>query len=130
MAKEGRKGDGGEGEERMGERGMEGRPSALLTLYSRRSGPLGSGSGPQKSRGAHAFRHSQLDLVKDESHWRIRGTNGIVNWSGQDLNLGFSVVPLRAFPMVVVPAVLDGTGRAGDGARFGISAAIGYDLRR
>ena len=60
----------------------------------------------------------------------LRSTNAIVNWSGQDLNVGLSVVPHSRFPVMVTPAVLDVTGRAGDGARFGISAAIGYDLRR
>jgi len=56
--------------------------------------------------------------------------NGLVNWSGQDLNLGLSIVPHRALPLVLTPAVLDVTGRAGDGARFAVSASIGADLRR
>jgi hypothetical protein len=73
-------------------------------------------------RGTSAFGSVGLRL--------LRSTNGIVNWSGQDLNLGLSIVPLRAFPVVVTPAVLDVTGRAGDGARFAVSASIGYNARR
>lgn len=59
-----------------------------------------------------------------------RSTNAIVNWSGQDLNAGLSIVPHPRLPIVVTPAVLDLTGRAGDGARFAVSAAVGYDFRR
>ena len=59
-----------------------------------------------------------------------RVANGVVNWSGQDLNLGLSVAPHRAWPVVVTPALLDVTGRAGDGARFAVSASVGYNARR
>jgi hypothetical protein len=60
----------------------------------------------------------------------VRSTNAVVNWSGQDLNAGLSIVPHPRLPVVITPAVLDLTGRAGDGARFAVSAALGYDFRR
>jgi hypothetical protein len=60
----------------------------------------------------------------------LRPVNGLVNWSGQDLNLGLSVVPHRALPLVLTPAVLDVTGRAGDGARLAVGVSVGGDLRR
>ena len=60
----------------------------------------------------------------------LRPVNGLVNWTGQDLALGLSIVPLRALPVVVTPAVLDVTGRAGDGARLGVSVSAGVNLRR
>ena len=60
----------------------------------------------------------------------LRPVNGLVNWTGQDLNLGLSIVPLRALPVVVTPAVLDVTGRAGDGARIATSVSAGVNLRR
>jgi hypothetical protein len=53
--------------------------------------------------------------------------NALVNWTGQDLNLGLSIVPHRALPVVLTPALLDVTGRAGDGARIGVSASLGYN---
>lgn len=59
-----------------------------------------------------------------------RSANAVVNWSGQDLNAGLSIVPHPRLPVVVTPALLDLTGRAGDGARFAVSAGVGYDFRR
>jgi hypothetical protein len=60
----------------------------------------------------------------------LRPVNGLVNWSGQDLNLGLSVTPHRALPVALTGAVLDVTGRAGDGARGAVGATLGVDLRR
>jgi hypothetical protein len=37
----------------------------------------------------------------------------IVDWPGQDLDFGFSIVPFRKFPIVLTPAVVDITGTAG-----------------
>ena len=52
----------------------------------------------------------------------------IADWTGQDLNLGASIVPFRNLPLVITPAVADVTGNAGDGARFilGVGYAISY----
>jgi len=37
----------------------------------------------------------------------------IVDWPGQDLNVGVSVVPFKNFPLVLTPAIVDVTGQAG-----------------
>src|ERR1035437_336433 len=37
----------------------------------------------------------------------------IVDWPGQDLNIGLSIVPIKDFPIVITPAVVDITGQAG-----------------
>jgi hypothetical protein len=37
----------------------------------------------------------------------------IVDWPGQDLNVGLSIVPFKNFPIVLTPAVADITGSAG-----------------
>ncbi|WP_250123652.1 S-layer homology domain-containing protein [Chroococcidiopsis sp. CCMEE 29] len=50
----------------------------------------------------------------------------IADWTGQDLNLGASIVPFRNIPLTITPAVADVTNNAGDGARFVLS--IGYGL--
>ena len=42
----------------------------------------------------------------------------VTEWSGQDLTIGVPLVPFRNLPVVIVPAVTDITGSAGDGARF------------
>ncbi|GAB4537803.1 MAG: hypothetical protein Tsb0014_26950 [Pleurocapsa sp.] len=48
----------------------------------------------------------------------------VTEWTGQDLTIGVPFVPFRNLPMVVVPAVTDITGSAGDGARFIVG--LGY----
>jgi hypothetical protein len=49
----------------------------------------------------------------------------VADWTGQDLNLGVSLAPFPALPLVVTPALADLTGRAGDGARFTVGAGFG-----
>jgi len=56
--------------------------------------------------------------------------HAIANWTGQDLSLGLSITPIPKLPIVITPALMDVTGRAGDGTRFSASAAIVYDFRR
>jgi hypothetical protein len=56
--------------------------------------------------------------------------NAVANWTGQDLALGLSVAPVRTWPLVVTPAVVDLTGRAGDGARFTVSAGLHHTFGR
>jgi hypothetical protein len=51
----------------------------------------------------------------------------IADWTGQDLMVGTSFVPLRRIPLVFTPGVADLVHRAGDGARFVLG--IGYGLR-
>lgn len=53
--------------------------------------------------------------------------SAIIDWTGQDLNLAVSTMPLgRRIPIIVTPGVADVWGYAGDGAR-GI-LAIGYNF--
>ena len=59
-----------------------------------------------------------------------RPVNAIANWTGQDLSLGLSIAPIRSIPFIITPALMDVTGRAGDGTRFSASATIIYDFRR
>jgi hypothetical protein len=37
----------------------------------------------------------------------------IVDWPGQDLDVGVSIVPFRDFPLIITPAIVDLTGSAG-----------------
>jgi hypothetical protein len=56
--------------------------------------------------------------------------NVVADWTGQDLNVGVSVTPIPRVPLVLTPALVDVTGRAGDTVRFSIGAALTYDFRR
>ncbi len=42
----------------------------------------------------------------------------VAEWSGQDLTIGTPIVLFRKLPLVIVPALTDITGTAGDGTRF------------
>lgn len=50
-------------------------------------------------------------------------------WTGQDLNLGASIVPFRDLPLVITPALNDITGNAGDGVRFTLGVGYGFSFR-
>lgn len=52
--------------------------------------------------------------------------NGIVEWTGQDLTLGMSIVPFKQVPLVFTPSFIDVTGSAGDGMRF--NASLVYSI--
>jgi hypothetical protein len=52
----------------------------------------------------------------------------ITEWSGQDLTIGISVVPFKNLPFVIVPAITDITGSAGDGARFILGAGYSFSF--
>jgi hypothetical protein len=47
------------------------------------------------------------------------------DWAGQDLALGLSVVPIKAFPIILTPAIADVTGQNGRSARFTLGFGIG-----
>jgi hypothetical protein len=52
----------------------------------------------------------------------------ITEWTGQDMTIGVSIVPFRNLPFVIVPAVTDVTGSAGDGARFILGAGYSFSF--
>lgn len=49
-------------------------------------------------------------------------------WTGQDLNVGASVVPFRNLPLVLTPTLSDVTETAGDGVRFTLGVGYGMSL--
>ncbi|MEL6232349.1 MAG: hypothetical protein AAFR24_20785 [Cyanobacteria bacterium J06627_3] len=53
--------------------------------------------------------------------------SAIVEWTGQDLAVGLSIVPFKDLPIVLLPAVRDITG-AGDGSRFVMGAGVSFEL--
>jgi hypothetical protein len=52
--------------------------------------------------------------------------NFITDWTGQDLNLGLTVVPFKKFPIALTPMVTEVLGLANSSARFVMAAGIGY----
>lgn len=49
----------------------------------------------------------------------------ITDYTGQDLNVGVSVVPYKKIPLVITPALVDLTGTASRTARFVVGAGFG-----
>ncbi len=50
------------------------------------------------------------------------------DWTGQDLNAGLSLVPIRNFPLVITPVFQDLTKEANDEVRFSISVGASYSF--
>jgi hypothetical protein len=84
--------------------------------------------------GGGRFR-SEDDVEDDRQTANVFGAIGVqllepvavtADWNGQDLFAGVSVAPLKHVPFVVTAGLADITGSAGDGARFIVSAALGF----
>ena len=58
----------------------------------------------------------------------IEPVSVIADWTGQDLTVGASIVPLRNLPIVITPALSDITGSAGDGTRFILGVGYSYSF--
>jgi hypothetical protein len=88
------------------------------------------------SAGAGTGRYrTEDDILNDQNSVGVFGSvavrvieqvNFITEWSGQDLSLGFSVLPFQRVPIVFTPLVTDVTGTAGDGPRFAFSVGLGF----
>jgi hypothetical protein len=111
--------------------------STVLPLRATPTAPLGAvvvsaGLGDDRFLSEKRFARGEegINVFGGLAVRLLSPVNGLANWSGQDLNLGLSVAPHRALPLVLTTAVLDVTGRAGDGARIAVGAGVGLDLRR
>ena len=83
---------------------------------------------------------SQSDLAAGKSGVNVFGSAGlrvaargsvVADWTGQDLDLGLSLVPLHKSPLVLSISAVDLTRRAGNGPRLVIGLGAGfrvYDL--
>lgn len=54
--------------------------------------------------------------------------SGFASWTGQNLNIGVSLVPFPDWPFVVTPVLLDVESKDGHGERLAVSAGIGWTL--
>lgn len=53
----------------------------------------------------------------------------VTEWTGQDLTIGVPLIPFRRLPLVIVPAVTDITGSAGDGTRFVVGLGYSFSFK-
>ncbi len=80
---------------------------------------------------------SEADVLADESSVGLfgsvalrltAGSSAIAEWTGQDLTIGMAIVPFPDQSFVIVPALSDLTGSAGDGVRFLFSASYSFSF--
>ena len=95
-------------------------------LFSTLTVNLGLGGGRFRSEDDVFDGDDSINVFGSAGLRVIEPISVIADWTGQDLNLGVSIVPFRNIPLTITPAIADVTSNAGDGARFVLS--IGYGL--
>lgn len=112
-------------------------PFAVATrIFQLREDPQAAFSAVSASVGVGGGRfRSEDDVANGRATANVFGALGVrvaeplslaADWNGQDLFAGVSVTPLRHVPLLVNAGFADITGSAGDGARFIVSAAVGF----
>ncbi|MCG9893565.1 MAG: hypothetical protein MH252_21145 [Thermosynechococcaceae cyanobacterium MS004] len=86
----------------------------------------GAGTGRYRSEDDVANQRNAVGAFGSVALRLVQPVNLIAEWSGQDLSLGFSILPFPRLPIVISPFVTDITGSAGDGPRFAFSVGMGF----
>jgi hypothetical protein len=87
---------------------------------------IGFGTGPFRSESDIRDDIDSVGVFGSLAVRILEPVSTVVEWTGQDLTVGLSLVPFREIPLVIVPAVTDITGSAGDGTRF--IFGVGYSF--
>ncbi len=95
-------------------------------IFSQIDISIGVGGGPFRSETDVENGDDSLGVFGSIAVRVAEPVSTIVEWTGQDLTVGISWIPFSNLPLVIVPAVTDLTGTAGDGTRF--IFGIGYGL--
>jgi hypothetical protein len=88
----------------------------------------GAGTGRYRSESDVANRRDTVGVFGSVALRVVQPVNFIAEWSGQDLSLGFSILPFPKLPIVLSPMVTDVTGSAGDGPRFAFAVGMGFNF--
>ena len=94
--------------------------------FSRLDVSLGVGGGPFRLADDVENQRDSVGVFGSVALRTIESLNFISEWTGQDLSLGLSWAPIPDVPLIIVPAVTDVTGTAGDGARFIFGIGYGF----
>ena len=89
---------------------------------------LGVGGGQFRSESNIQNGQDSLGVFTSVAVRLAEPVSAIVEWTGQDMTLGFSYVPFRNLPLTLVPAITDITGSAGDGTRFIFGIGYGFSF--
>jgi hypothetical protein len=98
----------------------------LSDPFSEIHASIGVGTGPFRSESDIRKNIDSVGIFGSLAVRVLEPLSTVVEWTGQDLTVGVSIVPFRDIPLVVVPAVTDITGSAGDGVRFVFG--VGYSF--
>ena len=79
---------------------------------------LGVGSGRFRSEDDIFDDRDSVGVFASGALKIIEQINFVTEWTGQDMIVGFSLVPFKNIGLVITPAAADITDTAGDGARF------------
>jgi hypothetical protein len=79
---------------------------------------VGVGGGQFRTESAIANEVNSVGVFGSVAVRVIEPINFISEWTGQDLTMGVAIVPFQNLGLVIIPAITDITGTAGDGARF------------
>jgi hypothetical protein len=79
------------------------------------------------SKGGDISSPSGLNVFGSMAVRIAKPISAIVEYTGQDVSAGLSIVPFEGLPLVLTPAVRDISG-AGDGARFVMGAGLSFQL--
>jgi hypothetical protein len=103
--------------------GFEETPFSSMTI----NGGLGNGRfcAEQTVNNVHGLKDCGVNFFGSVGLRANQWAGLIADWTGQDLNLGISLAPFPAFPLVITPTLADVTGTAGDKVRFTLGAGFG-----
>ncbi len=87
---------------------------------------LGLGNGRFRSEHQISRDDGRVNAFGSVGIQMTRAVSFVADWTGQDLNSGISIAPLKQMPFIVTAAFADLTGRAGDGARLIIGAGFAH----
>ncbi len=94
--------------------------------FSRLHLSLGLGNGRFQSEQDVFAGDNGVGIFGSAALQASRYVRPFAEWTGQDLNLGVSLVPFKRLPLVITPTFVDVANRAGDGTRFTIGAAYRF----
>lgn len=90
------------------------RTKAFSEVYT----TIGAGGGQFRSESDIEDGNENIGVFGSLAIKIIQPVGLVAEWTGQDLTIGVPIVLFRKLPLVVVPAITDITGSAGDGTRF------------
>lgn len=96
--------------------------------FSRLNLSVGIGNGRFRSEDNVQNDEGSVGIFGSAAIQVIKPISVFTEWTGQDLNVGMSVLPFRNLSLVITPTLSDITGTAGDGTRFTLGVGYGLSL--